>query len=1845
MRTTRKRALSLMLSGIMTASLLPSYLTQLSIPAAADDPPESDYTPDTDPTIDFDYANTHNILNAEDALRDLAALQKTYHDYTSDDVAEGTVVGNYASYNKFPWKHASKITCHEHSKGSIRTLLESTSPNDTFIALSDSEEYHTTENEGYEWEPIRITTDKVLDLNGHRLTMRHGGNVNHSKTDPRQEYDSEEAFYMTMFEIDEGATLTIIDSSGWIAGKEGIGKIAFYADYFDLFNWDYERYTQRDLFHVMNGNLIIYGGTYEAGQTNVQKKKVSEFSWKKLKTAIGTAVELGVNIAKYATGISTAEAGYQDALKKVADMESGTANPSPLETNETQKNQPNDKNSGRNQSVSEKAAEKDKKIAEGKERGTPEGENTADSEGKAKDDTNTMVAKAKNEVVNAAVNKDGIMGMVNSGFSLVDQIVDMCGTKSYPPISDTIMGTAVRVGTAGTFASYGGTYIGYGSTPDTRNAVVEVLVDPVSEWTWDHSKKDGGRVYIYDGDFKADAGANVFNICRDKGKGEYQVRSYKEGEDGSMSNTITFDEHYGVEELFYQNQDKLGKGMIGNGKVYDEYGTEIVPEPITTANIQVRGGTFHCHYNLMNAAKLEKGAEELEHGHTAEPYFRRCPGTSGMVNLGVNSFGENLIRDGRIQIVDNSAGCLVLMDDRQVDDKGLYHYRLYCGDNELRTKSYLKVYPNNDAQINASNSMQLATYYGADGQTNKIFKEDEKGENIRSPYRQTENYFDFQLDDPFRSRYSVKPNFRDTKTGEMDVYGEKTSASEVWYYPAPLDYSGNPIGQIPKDKKGNPLSDVAYGYTRLKYYGDKNDLYKIVGHDQYQALDSAYVNGKERYCLIDRNLLDDNNWDAIMSESKNYNAKWGKEIVEYTNIRTNMKYFTYKVYQVDPLTRENLNANGKYAGDDPLLTVRYGCAPEETALRCKLPLDEVERRIKMAHPDWQGYRAGEMYRIVLEVEEHIGIGEQQNSTFNYNMGDFGKTLKPAATTTSILFRCYEAAEGYEAEGHKEIQYYDTDFTPLQWPAYPTNMHTIPAGQKHTIELRNGKTGMVDWEADARVFDIYYQWWEVDEEGNPLKLLAGTDNIFNDGRSKYNEHGAGNDSYKKELQTEIAEEKAASSTDNDVVYELKDKAKHKPGGWKLKYEKPDGERFHYANTVDPDETQEQMMDDPEYPNITGLPGFVTEQECKWTAEQLHMYTAETTGQEILKADKSKNLTLYNNNVTANQTDSCYIPMEMIGKRVRVAAIALNVRWPLAFDKKQTFWSHTMEVCDPNSPEGYLNVKTDENEEFGKDVPATFSVQKLRDFYDGSKISSVTYVAYGKYKTFGFASNKIVSNIAALPSAKYPKEFSNITESEPDLWQDFYEDYKDDDGPYAIIGLTDNVRLAQIGESEYTDAMNVSFAILKPAPKISGSFRIKPDEGYDPDNLDATQPATISVTGLNGMNAGETISGVTYYAFGKEKVFENLSIYDVKDIPEARYPAGFTEIDSLLARAVQQRHGDVWVKVTTSKGSKPYREAFLSERYPRLKGTAGFTYDEGMSYATFDHPVKLSVDNLTGLAYNEEVTAICYKLLDSTGEVTFTKADNPEMFADGLPSAVYPNDFFDYNYGGNFESSFSATVTVERKSPKQTSTGGIIDRFTGSGDSEGSVSTGIRKETGIIEGSAVIGTGIRRETGTVAGSMIQGTGMEMTPVKSDSDDIRPMVFDSLIGKSSARRVRFIPKNFEKFRYKVKAEKIVRNGYEVEEIKLSDIRNGKYDNGIIAFKVQPVTATIGYNLSDYTVTDETVAVLMQDQLKNVGIKATLVVQEDPDAGYVATGDYDMALYCMIADTGGDPYYCVDA
>ena len=57
------------------------------------------------------------------------------------------------------------------------------------------------------------------------------------------------------------------------------------------------------------------------------------------------------------------------------------------------------------------------------------------------------------------------------------------------------------------------------------------------------------------------------------------------------------------------------------------------------------------------------------------------------------------------------------------------------------------------------------------------------------------------------------------------------------------------------------------------------------------------------------------------------------------------------------------------------------------------------------------------------------------------------------------------------------------------------------------------------------------------------------------------------------------------------------------------------------------------------------------------------------------------------------------------------------------------------------------------------------------------------------------------------------------------------------------------------------------------------------------------------------------------------------------------------------------------------------------------------------------------------------------------------------------------------------------------------------------------------------------------------------------------------------------------------------------------------------------------------------DTLAVLMQEQLKAVGIDSELTVEEDPDATYISTADFDLALYCMISDKCGDPQYFIDS
>lgn len=1148
MREHVNRSLSLLMTACMLLTLIPA--AALPVKAANDG---------SGIAVDFSLAQKNKDLTPEAALLQAAQANATY---------KATDQAFYEQVKtKYPWKPINTWSVRNADTSGdkdLRVKLQSKDEADTYIVLDSdiNKEYHND----YLWDPIKITKSKVLDLNGHTLKIRYDANRRSDDAETKYAQTTKPQFHNChAFEINENATLTIIDSSAWRGGTDdgkGTGGISFTGRMIDPYEHAIKFYTTRDMFYVNNGNLLIYGGTFQAGRKKDMLK--DSFSWDKLKTVIGSAVELGVNIAEYATGISVASATYQDVLQEQGNLavfdEKGTTGDgddgtdgttqttydrdgvhySPAE--EEKEDTPTGEKS-RNKTVDEKAGS---------------GSNASNKDGTAKDDKNTKLAKAQKDVVDKAVNKSAIGKMVDGAFGLVDNIISLCQKDDRSRVTETVQGTVVRVGANGCFVAYGGTFKGYGSTPNTRNAVVEVvkLAKPKPK---DSRKPDGGVAYIYDGTFEAYNGANVFNMVKMNAQPQtiWQTVEDQSGNKTEEKVQIGVNESGGVEVLYFDNQDELPT----NQKDRDAF----VAEPVDTGGVQVRGGTFRCFYDMMNVA-IREDSDPDDDDHN----FRKFPGTMGAVNLGVQSYGEDLIQDGRIQINDTyGAGALVLMDERSAEkkaaeaagktfDEGLYHYRLYCGDTELRAKTYLEVTPNT-AEINASHSMQLATYFEGDSVA-RLWKNDKEKENIRAPLAQTETYFDYMFDDRDAANYSILPNFHHymDQKGEnvkMDVYGQNLDASELWYYATPLNAASAPI------------QEPAIGLTDGK-------------EGSYKA------------------------WD--------HNA-----------ITTNLVYFTYKIYRVDPLTRENISETEEYGVDKPLYELRYGSSKD--ALKIKLNLKDAQAAMKSQGVKtrdgtaWQGFRQGEMYRVTLDMEEHMAQDFQ-------GVSDFGKRFPVAKTSSSVIFRCVSYNETKEKDKKKDL-----DFTPLQWVGIPK------VGERATINLVNAKAGLTDFEHDNKIFDVYYQWWETDKDGNPIRLLAGTDHIY----------------------------------DGDSV---KERAKNKPSLWA-----PDSDDYTYVNTVDPNDPNRGSYTYSKGEKSHGLPGDKngkTNAEIlqKWTCNNLHMYAFETTPKSRLTLDGTDNLTPRNNDIFATNTDTCYIPADMSDKYLRVKAVVTNIRWPKNFDRKQTFWSH-------------------------------------------------------------------------------------------------------------------------------------------------------------------------------------------------------------------------------------------------------------------------------------------------------------------------------------------------------------------------------------------------------------------------------------------------------------------------------------------------------------------------------------------------------------------------------------------
>lgn len=1382
------RLISIVLALLMVFGMLP--LNTMHVHAT-----ESHSVDNEDTNLEIDYKrppykvdeNGDPIYDENNQLIYLEPLQALSEAAESGREIDYTYNGKDLTYEDFYSEDYSEPQWRQVFKGDfnkLREWLESDDPDDRYIVLM--EDIKKTIGSSSDWESINISSVKVLDLNGHTLELYDKSNG--TKDQSSQDQDHRSVF----FTIDgsgytqgddplnpkNGALLTVIDSAGsnvTIVDPKGeiytknpqTGRIYANGYMINHQKWDFWYYTHRDVFHVLNGDLVIYGGEFQAGRQKDQFK--SNFSWGKLKTIIGDAVTLGVAIYEYATGITAAEAArsdlmggdmYKDLKEEIAGSDENEQDTGKTNNGATNKKQGNDdsvtkeKKTDTPTSKGEDAAKKDQTVAQKQNDKNSKGEDEAkkggdskenkaeggkDAKPSKKDPTDSQIADANKAIGNAYLDKNKISAMVDGAIALGEGIYDMFAVNDNTRATACIHGTVARVAGGCTLVVYDGILIGHGSTPNVRDAVIEVYHNPVTD---QNGRSLGGMVYVYGGTFTANTGANVFSMYEaggEKGAVTYEYTTVESidpvtGEDvytSTLSESkpirLAYSETFGVNEVRYQNLEKWQKDYTAipedirnaynaaetaeaKDKIIADYVATLAPakreaaaklflgpEPVSTANIMIRGGVFRTYYEVSMMAVMDsstRGSDKsdgqwcLEHeeyhgsngGECDDVDYNKFTGTPGTVNLGVESFGEDMIKDGRIQLVDvYGQGKLVLLDggdpiyeNPEADpyegmteeeilaaeqekreeegevtatpvntyqtEGGFRQYRLYISDLELRAMQYLTVHPNTALTNSTNASFALKTYWGT-GNSVAVDGWASDEDNIRAPYSSNENYFEYQFDAPEAQRgVYIMPELG---TMNYDAAGEELAQSDVWYYNIPVNASGESLGNF------------QFVDTYMTGTYDKPD-------NPFGGLFGKIIDGVEQTLnfLLGKGTLANGEYTVSMNRLRKSGTKENTETYKdrldnkdyYTvtdeNYRTNIKFFVYRVYRVDPLSRENINESDTWAADEPLLEMRYGATND--SLKCKITLAELEKAIaeKKGDPDW-GFRSGELYRVTFSVEEHLGygyLGSQQDGEV-----EFVNHLEPARAESSILFRCVGINENKDgthvngstgASGAGKVP----DWTPLQFVKQDENGNyykdeTVSPGGYATVELLNGQTGIIDYEG-ARIFDVYYQWYILDDPNDTTPtLIAGTDDVW----VAQNPYGG--------------------------------KQFHKPGMWALNEDGTGANGKIYASTVDPSSVLAAKYE----LNAYGMP---VDQD-DWIEEgyqMLHMYTYETCNAHpgMIKDPDQGGLYMANNNTFWGNTDSIYVPAEYAGKYLQCKLVAVNTRYPQVFDNLQTVESHIIPI---------------------------------------------------------------------------------------------------------------------------------------------------------------------------------------------------------------------------------------------------------------------------------------------------------------------------------------------------------------------------------------------------------------------------------------------------------------------------------------------------------------------------------------------------------------------------------------
>ena len=247
------------------------------------------------------------VVNATDTLQDRTNINMDYkYDKTLEQVQreardEQIKLMSDKDSGSVKWQHVSYLS---YDYGDIREKLTSTDENDKYIVLDKDSKIQLGKSD---YETVEITTNKVLDLNGHKIQVNDIRNKANG-SDKYYQSDNSKHFNTVLFSVTSGATLTIIDSSDDGSGN-GTGEIYVNAYMVNPYKYSLKRYTTRDIFEVDDGNLVIYGGTFQAGRSKAQ---ADSDTYEKIKAVVGSAVALATDVAGYATGINSAIGAFDD---------------------------------------------------------------------------------------------------------------------------------------------------------------------------------------------------------------------------------------------------------------------------------------------------------------------------------------------------------------------------------------------------------------------------------------------------------------------------------------------------------------------------------------------------------------------------------------------------------------------------------------------------------------------------------------------------------------------------------------------------------------------------------------------------------------------------------------------------------------------------------------------------------------------------------------------------------------------------------------------------------------------------------------------------------------------------------------------------------------------------------------------------------------------------------------------------------------------------------------------------------------------------------------------------------------------------------------------------------------------------------------------------------------------------------------------------------------------------------------------------------------------------------------------------------------------------------------------